>query len=146
MKKISLVFLVGALAFSCRERISAPGPVNATFKEISSLKIGGEAAAEIAAFDPLTNQLFIVNNSEGLSQVDVIDFSDPKNLLVKSPIDISVFGGGVNSAAVKNGMLAMAIEAFTKTDLGSIVVYKTSDLSSPIANVTVGALPDLVPF
>ncbi len=146
MKKINLLFLVGALAFSCRERISAPGPVNATFEEISSLKIGGEAAAEITAFDPITNQLFIVNNSDGLSQVDVVDFSDPKNPLVKSPIDISVYGGGVNSVAVKNGMVAMAIEADTKTDLGSIVVFETTDLSSPVANVIVGALPDMVTF
>jgi hypothetical protein len=146
MKKIYLVFLVGALAYGCRERISAPGPVNATFEKISSITIGGEAAAEITAFDPITNQLFVVNNSDGLSQVDVVDFSDPSNLLVLSPIDISVYGGGLNSVAVKNGKLAISIQAFTKTDPGSIVVFETNDLSSPVANITVGALPDMVTF
>ncbi len=146
MKKIYLVFLMGALAFSCRERISSPGPVNATFDEISSLKIGGEAAAEITAFDPTTQKLFVVNNSDGLAQVDVIDFSDPSNLLVLSPINTSGFGGGLNSVAVKNGKLAIAIQANVKTDPGSIVIFETGDLSTPIANITVGALPDMVTF
>ena len=146
MKKIYLVFAIAIFAASCRERISAPGPVRVSFEEISSLKIGGEAAAEITAFDPMTNKLFVVNNSDGLSQIDVIDFSDPENMMTLSPIIISGFGGGVNSVAVKNGMLAAAIEGFEKTDPGKIVVYNTSDLSTPIANLMVGALPDMVTF
>ncbi|WP_296698248.1 choice-of-anchor I family protein [Algoriphagus sp.] len=146
MKKIYLVFLMGVLAFSCQERISSPGPVNFTFDEISSIKIGGEAAAEITAFDPMTKTLFVVNNSDGLSQVDVVDFSEPSTPLILTPIDIAIFGGGVNSVAVKNGKLAIAIQANTKTDPGAIVVFETSNLGSPIENITVGALPDMVTF
>lgn len=146
MRKIYLVIILATLIASCRERISSPGPVRVSFGEISSLKIGGEAAAEITAFDPITQKLFVVNNSDGLPQVDVIDFSDPSNLVVLSPINISGFGGALNSVAVKNGKLAIAIQANTKTDPGSIVVFETNNLSIPIANITVGALPDMVTF
>lgn len=146
MRKFYTVLLIGVLASSCRERISSPGPVSLTFDEISSIKIGGEAAAEITTYDPITQKLFVVNNSDGLSQVDVIDFSDPVNPTILTPLDISAFGGGLNSVAVKNGMLAIAIEAETKTDPGTIVVFETSNLLSPVANLTVGALPDMVTF
>ena len=35
----------------------------ATFKEIGSITIGGEAAAEISTYDEKTKRLFTVNNS-----------------------------------------------------------------------------------
>ncbi|MEH0157490.1 choice-of-anchor I family protein [Limibacter armeniacum] len=119
--------------------------LSSEFKEISEIKIGGEAAAEITAYDPVTQQLFVVNNSSG-SSVDVIDFSDPSNMSIVSSIDITTFGGGVNSVAVKNELLAIAVEADTKTDNGKVVLFKTNNLTSPEAILSVGALPDMVTF
>jgi len=60
-------------------------------------------------------------------------------------IDISMYGGGLNSVTVKNGLLAAAIEANIKTDNGKVVVFKTTDYTE-IASVEVGALPDMVTF
>lgn len=145
MRKIYLLGATMLLLAGCTERISKPGPVRIGFSEISSLKIGGTAAAEITAFDAVTDQLFVVNN-DGDSRVDVIDFSDPMNLTQLSPINISAFGGGVNSVAVKNGLLAIAVEGFSKTDNGKVLVFETDNLGSPVAQVTVGALPDMVTF
>lgn len=136
----SLLLLAG-----CTERIGKPGPVTTSFSEISSIKIGGETAAEITAFDPATNKLFVVNNDGG-SKVDVIDFSDPMNLIQLDPLDITSFGGGLNSVAVKNGKLAIAVEGFDKTDPGVVLVYATSNLNAPEAIVPVGSLPDMVTF
>jgi hypothetical protein len=34
----------------------------ATFNEVASVDLGGEAAAEIAAYDPSAKRLFVVNN------------------------------------------------------------------------------------
>lgn len=136
-----------ALAFlaSCNERVKNPGPVNISFSEISSLKIGGTAAAEISSFDPISKKLFVVNNDGG-SRVDVIDFSDPFNLLLLNSISITPFGGGVNSVAVKNGLLAIAVEGFEKTANGSVLIYKTTKLDEAPVVVPVGALPDMVTF
>lgn len=146
MKKRYLSILLLSALFSCDKDDPIPTPVTTVdFKQIASIQIGGEAAAEITAFDPETNQLFVVNNS-GDSKVDVVDFTDPANPTITGSIDVTPFGGGVNSVAVKNGMLAMAVEADTKTDNGVIVVYNTDQLTNPIAQVGVGALPDMVAF
>jgi DNA-binding beta-propeller fold protein YncE len=116
-----------------------------TFTELDEIELtGGETAAEISAYDPATKQLFVVNNANG-SVIDVIDFSTPTALVYVKSIDIASYGAGVNSVAVKNGLLAAAIEATTKTDNGKVVVFDTKTLTEK-ASVTVGALPDMVTF
>lgn len=116
----------------------------ATFSRLSDITIGDEGAAEIAAFDPITNQLFVVNNADD-SKVDVIDFSDPSAMRVTSSISVSTYGNVVNSVAVNGAYLAAAIEADEKTDNGVIVVFNIVDLSEA-AVITAGALPDMVTF
>ena len=145
MKKRILLLAFIPFLFSCeRDPQVNPSP-ETQFSEISRLQIGGEAAAEITAYDLVTNQLFVVNNSDG-STVDVINFSNPSQPYKVSSIQIASFGGGVNSVAVKNGLLAIAVEASVKTDNGSIVIFRTDNLTNPVANVAVGALPDMVTF
>jgi hypothetical protein len=115
------------------------------FSEIASIKVGGEGAAEITAYDPSTKKLFVVTNSGGATKIDVLDFSTPS---LPSPIgfiDISSFGGGVNSVAVNDGHVAAAVEGFQKTDNGKVVVFKTSDYSV-VKQITVGALPDMITY
>lgn len=146
MKRIGIVVLMAGALFSCQERIGKGIPVFTNFSEVGTgIDIGDEGAAEISAYDPLTKKLFVVNNS-GASQVDIIDFSDVENLMSFGSIDVTPFGGGVNSVAVKNGLLAMAVEANTKTDNGSIVIFETTNLITPIQVIPVGALPDMVTF
>jgi DNA-binding beta-propeller fold protein YncE len=81
----------------------------ATFSQISSLDIGDSGAAEISAFDPSTNRLFVVNNG-AVNKIDVIDFKDPSNMKVIGSILMAPYGGAVNSVAVSDGKLAAAIE------------------------------------
>ncbi|MGC3943095.1 MAG: choice-of-anchor I family protein [Chryseolinea sp.] len=104
---------------------------------------GGETAAEISAFDSKTNRLFTVNAVKGA--IDVIDMSDPFNLVYEQEISITAYGGGVNSVAVNNGLLAAAVEAVDKTAPGKVVVWNTSNLSV-VSVVQVGSLPDMVAF
>ncbi|MTF37636.1 choice-of-anchor I domain-containing protein [Cyanobacterium aponinum] len=107
-----------------------------------------EGAAEIPAFDPSTNRLFVVN-AEAVT-VDVLDLSNPNNPVKIGEIDASALGGVANSVAVKNGIVAIAIEANIKTDNGSVAFFNSdSDFSNPVNpvnTVTVGALPDMVTF
>lgn len=122
----------------------AVGHLSVNFSLLSTTDVGGEAAAEISAFDPITQKLYVVDNS-GVSQIVVLNLSDPAAPFPVGTIDVSGLGGGVNSVAVKNGLLAAAIEAFNKTDNGTIAVFNTLD-HSLVASVTVGALPDMVTF
>ena len=112
-----------------------------SFKEISEIDLGDEGASEIAAYDPSTKRLFVVNNASN-SKVDVVDLSDPTSLSSNTSISVA---NGANSVAVSNGLLAVAVEGASTQDNGSIVIYNTSTLAQE-ATVTVGALPDMVTF
>ncbi|MFD2939328.1 choice-of-anchor I family protein [Flavobacterium notoginsengisoli] len=117
----------------------------ATFKEIGSITIGGEAAAEISAYCEKTKRLFTVNNS-GVNQIDVIDITDPTKPMKIGKIDLAAYEGAANSVSVFDGKLAVALESTAnKQGNGKVVVFNTSDYSL-IKQVTVGALPDMVTF
>jgi DNA-binding beta-propeller fold protein YncE len=114
------------------------------FTKVDDLALaGGETAAEISAYDPETKKLFVVNAVK--SAIDVIDSSNPFDLVYETEISITPYGAGVNSVSVKNGLLAAVIESSPKTDPGKVVVIKTKDLSL-VSVVPVGALPDMVTF
>ncbi|WP_242695777.1 choice-of-anchor I family protein [Desertivirga brevis] len=116
----------------------------ATFKEVASQKLGGEAASEISAYDAKSKRLFVVNN-EGATKVEVLDLSNFPTVSKLQPIDFSTSSGGANSVSVYDGKLAVALEAKTKTDDGSIAIIDAANLQE-IKRVTVGALPDMVTF
>ena len=105
--------------------------------------------AEIVAFDSNTNKLFVVNS--GANSIDVLDLTDPSQpnklttLNVADQDSASFTSGGANSVAVKNGLLAVAVEADNKQDVGRVYVYNTND-NSFAAAFTAGALPDMVTF
>jgi hypothetical protein len=155
-KKILLAAMGLVFLFACNEQNLVDDAANAelksgktgyesvTFTLAGSVDIGNLGAAEISAFDPSTNKLFVVNNDGG-SKIDVVDLTNPTNPVFVESIDISIYGGGVNSVDVKNGLLAAAIEANVKTDNGKVVVFETTGYAE-IASVEVGALPDMVTF
>lgn len=120
-----------------------------TFSQLDMIDLGsGEGAAEIAAYDTATLQLFVVNNDDvdGNNRIDVVDFSDPTDISLTTSIDLTSFGGGANSVAVSLGRLAIAIQNNDPQTSGTILVYNTSALTSTPTQITVGALPDMVTF
>ncbi|EOR93307.1 Alkaline phosphatase [Arcticibacter svalbardensis MN12-7] len=153
MKKTLLsCFLLIALC-GCKKDKQTEPIINedaSTFAESGSFDVGGTGAAEISAFDPSTNRLFVVRNeNEGLAnqlnQIEVIDFSNPSAMKSIGSIAMLPFGGAVNSLSVSDGKLAAAIQSTDKQANGKVLVFKTSDYSK-IAEITVGALPDMVTF
>jgi len=154
MKKLSLSLLALITIFaSCNndDNSSNEEPevvINenpAAFKEIGSITIGGEAAAEISAYDEKTKRLFTVNNS-GTNQIDVIDITDPTKPIKIGKIDLTPYEGASNSVSVYDGKLAVALESTAnKQGNGKVVIFNTTDYSL-IKQVTVGALPDMITF
>jgi DNA-binding beta-propeller fold protein YncE len=154
MKHYLLLFALAICLFGCKKdkQVGDPPPepeffVNedpATFAEVGSIDIGDTGAAEISAFDPATNRLFVVNNGT-VNKIDVIDFKDPANMKVIGSISMAPYGGAVNSVAVYDGKLAAAIESTNKQANGKVAVFKTSDYSE-IKVINVGALPDMITF
>lgn len=117
----------------------------AGFEEIGQYNFNAQFAAEISAYDEVTKRLFVVNNSVAAgNRIDILDLTNPA-VPVKLDQSIDVPGGLVNSVAVSGGLLAAAVEATNKQANGKVVVFNTSSLNQ-LADVTVGALPDMVTF
>ena len=131
----------------------APGPVvEATPARRRLEKIGSYStgqyevsAAEIPAFDAASRRLFVVNAQ--LGAVDVLNLANPANPVKVGTLDATAVlaGASINSVAVFNGTVAVAIQAPVKTDPGRMALYRASDLSL-ISSVTIGALPDMLTF
>jgi 2',3'-cyclic-nucleotide 2'-phosphodiesterase (5'-nucleotidase family) len=101
-----------------------------------------EGAAEINAYDADTKRLFVVNSNA--VTVDILDVSNPTNPVKIGEIDATVYGAGANSVAVKNGIVAIAIENEVVTDNGEVVFFDAD--GNFLGEVVVGALPDMVVF
>lgn len=123
-----------------------------TPESIELARIGGyetdvfaASAAEIPAYDAASKRLFVVNAQKGV--VDVLDMADPKVPKYLASLDAKTYlsNSEVNSVAVQNGVVALAVQAEQKTDLGIVAFFKASDLSF-ISQVNVGALPDMLTF
>jgi 2',3'-cyclic-nucleotide 2'-phosphodiesterase/3'-nucleotidase/5'-nucleotidase len=103
---------------------------------------GGYApgTAEIVSYDPATRRLFVVNPTD--RTVDVIDISVPSRPSRYARIDTTPYGAAANSVAVRNGVVAVAVEAQDKQARGKAVFFDASGRFR--AAVEVGALPDMI--
>ena len=102
-----------------------------------------EGAAEIAAFDPGTDRLFVTNGQTG--QIDILDLSDPTSpSLVDSFGVVSKTLDSPTSVAVSGTTVAAAFPASNGTSAGSVVFFDTD--GTQLSTVTVGVLPDMLTF
>lgn len=118
-------------------------PLTLSLEKIGSYDGAALGAAEITAYDAGSKRLFVVNGANGT--VDVIDLSNPALPSKVSTISVGSLGAGVNSVAVHDGLVAVAIEATRKTDNGVVAFYNAADLRL-LQTVPVGALPDMLTF
>ncbi len=100
------------------------------------------SSAEILAYDSASNKIYSVNSLKNVLQI--LSFANPASVAKLDSVDMSVYGGGINSVAVMNGMVAVAVEASPKTDSGSIVILDTN--GNLLKQVKAGSLPDMITF
>lgn len=148
MKPNILLGTIGAfvLAGASPLTASAKSPHSISIAPIGSVAAGSflTSAAEIAAHDPGTQRLFVVNAQA--AQIDVIDIANPAAPVLRDDlsIDVTPYGAVANSVAVHNGLIAVAVEAADKTQPGKVVFFNTS--LQFISAVEVGAQPDMLTF
>jgi len=121
-----------------------------SFADISLTKLGtyteecneGKSCAEISAFSATSSRIYTTNAEE--NQLRILDVAANGSLTEFSSIDLSSYGGGPNSVATYGNYVAVAIQAYTKTDIGSVVIF---DLDGNLKReIFAGALPDMVTF
>ncbi|MFE8047460.1 choice-of-anchor I family protein [Brenneria goodwinii] len=126
---------------------SEASPTGIALETIGGYAAGvfGKSAAEIVNYDAGSQRAFVVNALAGA--LDVLDLSDPAHpkLLQTLKTENILPGSEVNSVAVRNGLVALAIEAGDKTEPGRVALYNAADLQL-IGHVAVGALPDNLVF
>lgn len=133
--------------------LSIAGSINIVPESASALNItrlsslGNSTTAannfgsEIPAYDPASRKLFLTGPN---NRLDIADISNPASPIPLPSIDLSSYGAGVNSVAIKNGIVALAMEADPVTSNGSVVFFNTNGVFQ--SQVTVGALPDMLTF
>jgi hypothetical protein len=114
-------------------------------EEIGRYETGvfGESAAEIVAHDPATQRVFVINARN--NTVDVLDINDPTRPTLAGTIDVAEDipdSGGVNSVAVNNGLVAVAVENQDRQANGWAAFYTIDGVY--INHVEAGALPDSI--
>lgn len=116
---------------------------NLTLNYLTSISNGpaGPNSAEIVAHDPLSQRLFIANSLG--AKIDIIDFDNPATPSLITSIPVTPYGN-INSIAVKNGIVAAAIENAIPEAAGKVVFFDTNGVF--ISQVNVGAMPDMVTF
>ncbi len=114
-----------------------------TLNPLTSIRTGifDESAAEIVAFDRDSNRLFIVNGAS--NTIDIADISDPEDVIVLDSILITG-SGSINSLAVKNGLVAAAIEGESAYERGVVRTFTTE--GEFVREYRVGFQPDMVTF
>lgn len=115
-----------------------------TLKPIGTYSTGifGGAGAEIPTYDAETQRLFVVNG--GTNSIDILNISNPSQPSLFNTIEISLYGGGLNSVAFKNGILAAAVQAVDRQQPGQAVFFNAN--GDFLNSIGVGALPDMLTF
>lgn len=101
----------------------------------------GTNSAEIVAFDPTTDKLYIANSIG--AKMDIVDLSNPSTPILLSSISITPYGN-INSLTVHNGVIACAMENSNPQANGNIVFFDED--GTFISQVPVGAMPDMITF
>lgn len=143
---MTLKYTLGALV----PAMVLAGAMAAPASAFSLSRLGGatvDGGAEISAFDPDSDNLFVTTGDT----IEIFNLALPTmptfvtSIDLSDPLNLGGFeGGGVNSVAFSNGILAAAIEADTKQDNG-IVAFFDAQGNFQI-KFEVGALPDMVTF
>lgn len=125
-----------------------------------------EAAAEIVAYHKKSHSAFVTNaDANSIDHIILSGLSgdvaaDPYRTAgltsdrIELPSSVTLFNGetialgGPNSVAVSRDIMAVAVEADTKTDPGAVLFYDLDkdDNATFIKAVKAGALPDMVTF
>ena len=98
-------------------------------------------SAEIAAFDASTKRLYVANSIGG--KLEILNLANPAAIAAVASLDIKNYGG-LNSVAVRNGLVACAIENSSPQQNGSVVFFDQH--GTFLKQVTVGAMPDMLTF
>lgn len=141
MNRLKLAAIAAMAGFLCSELAQA----QVVLEVLGTYRTGvfGQGAAEISAYDPQTRRVFVVNG--GAKTVDILSIQNPAIPVKVGEIRIPAdWGDSANSVAVRDGVVAIAVQAAVTQNPGSVVFTDTN--GRVLGAVRVGALPDMLTF
>lgn len=137
--RAALVSAVSALLLVAPLHATPTASVNKLWTYTAPAPIDS-GAAEIVAVDYENARVFVTNAQAGA--IDILNLADGSKI---GALDVSGLGGP-NSVAVKNNVVAVALEnTVSKQDPGAVAFFQ-ADNGAFLNSVTVGALPDMLTF
>lgn len=147
MYKVSLVMGILFLTlFGYAKEVNEQNLI--TIEQIAKYKVNKQNGTEIVAFDENTNRIFSTNDAD--NTLDIIQvFYDEKTKKTKLQLDFSIdlskYGASVQSVAVKNSKVAVAIGSLNKVkQRGKVIIFDKD--GKLLSQTIVGYLPDMVTF
>lgn len=136
-----MILSMVALVASASAAAAAPAPLDLDL--LGRTAAGGEATAEISAFDSKTEHVFATDAEN--NELDVFDFSDPSAPVALSSIDLSPYGDGPNSVVYLEDFRAVAV-AIEAADVGEpgVVALFGAKKGNHLVSFPAGPLPDMV--
>lgn len=101
-----------------------------------------DSASAITAYDPESSKLFVVNVAE--QKIDILSLANPSTPTKVGEIDVTPYGDSPTSVAIRNGIVAVSVEAEVGLDPGQAVFFDTD--GTFLNQITVGVLPDSIAF
>jgi len=143
----SVIFVLAFTGCSSDTTVTDESNKDFELKKLGSYSSGVENGSEISAYDSVSKRVFITNGAT--NKIDIIDIQDLSSPQFISSIDLSSYGTGVNSVAVSNEKVAVAVEDGNATVgekqlKGKVVLFDTD--GNFIKSIEVGYLPDMVTF
>ncbi|MBX9852802.1 MAG: choice-of-anchor I family protein [Cytophagaceae bacterium] len=154
MNKIRLVISLCAsgILFSCStgnsteslQADSLESKKEITLYLLKSYKTGEikSSSAEIVSYDPDSKRLFVVNSIA--NKLDILNFSKPSDIHTVKSLSMDEYGSTINSVAVKNKIVAVAVDAKNPLLNGSVVFFDTE--GTYLNKLTTGVRPDMLTF
>jgi len=107
-----------------------------------------EGYAEIVAFDPASDRMFISNDVQ--QRLDIVSIADPTNPTLVTSVDVTPYGTGINGVYSRGGLVAVAVEreatfaadGTPNARTGRVLLLNAD--GEPIIAPEVGVLPDMV--
>lgn len=124
------------------DKIAPTGDASVSLQLLTTYRNPTAGSSEIVAYDKVSKRLFIANSVA--NRIDIVNFANPAAPVATASISVSALGGSINSVAVRDGILAAAIENADKVLNGKVVFFDAN--GTKLSEVTAGALPDMIIF
>ncbi len=111
-------------------------------KHLASYEAGTSDAAEVVAYDKQSKKAVFTSSSA--NSFSIVNIQNPNSPVLIKEVSLVSYGGGPNSIDIHNSTIAIAIEAYIKTDAGKVVFFDMD--GTFLKEVTVGYLPDMLTY